>query len=235
MAKRTVITAGEVFNNLIVLEEVHSQSARKFKLQCICGNITEVFLNNLVRGHTKSCGCLAAKTYGDSSRTHGMTKTGEYKSWQEMKSRCYNAKHLWFDYYGGRGISVYKPWIDNFKEFLNYIGYKPDGGKWSIERLDVDGNYEPGNVVWASTSQQNRNRRKFRNNTTGYTGVTRRERNGIVRFIAIWIDLDGNEKSKSFSEKKYGSKAFDLAVEYRKAAISKINSEGAGYTEKHGV
>lgn len=231
---RREINIGEKFNHLTVIEEIQNLNNRKFKVQCDCGNITEVFLSNLTRNHTTSCGCVSAKTASIRASTHRMTKTSEYKSWQEMKNRCTNTQHKFYDIYGGRGITIYKPWLDSFQNFIEYIGLKPSGRRWSIERIDVDGNYEPGNVVWANSSQQNRNRRKFRNNTSGTTGVAIREHGGNIRFIAFWIDLNNIQHTKSFSVNKHGDKAEQMAVDYRLQMIKKLNLQEAGYSEKHG-
>lgn len=88
---------------------------------------------------------------------HGLYGTGEYKSWSEMIQRCRNENNHAYSKYGGRGISVYEPWIYSFTEFYNYIGPKPSPVH-SIDRIDNDGNYEPGNVRWATKATQSGNR-----------------------------------------------------------------------------
>lgn len=85
-----------------------------------------------------------------------------YKSWVSMKQRCYNQHDTHYPNYGGRGISVCDEWVNNFLEFRNHVGPKPD--KCTLDRIDVDGNYEPGNVRWANSHVQNSNTR--RNNAT---------------------------------------------------------------------
>ncbi len=234
MTKRREISVGDKFNYLTIIEEICNVSQRKFKVQCDCGKVTEVFLGNITRNHTTSCGCQASKFASIRAKTHGMSKTSSYRSWQEMKNRCTNPQQECYDIYGGRGITVYKPWLDSFQAFLEHIGPKPAGRRWSIERVDVDGNYEPGNVVWANSDQQNRNRRKFRNNTSGTTGVSTRDYKGNIRFTAFWRDLNGKEHSKSFSTNRYGDKAEQMAIEYRLQRIEELNAQAAGYSEKHG-
>lgn len=162
-----------------------------------------------------------------------MTKTRVYKSWTGMRYRCSPENEERFPLYSGRGITVHPSWDNSFEEFYEYIGDPPDDRRWSIERIDNDGNYEPGNITWALPHKQNRNRTIFRNNPTGVTGITQRIRNGIVRWIARWYDLNGKSCSKSFLESKYDN-AFDEACNYRLEMINLLISEGAEYSDKHG-
>lgn len=130
-------------------------------------------------------------------------------------------------YYSDKGIKVYKEWF-NFELFLNYIGPMPDSKRWSIDRIDPNGNYEPGNVRWALSTTQNRNRNMFANNTSGDTGVTMRERNGNIRWIARWYDLCGKNCSKSFLNTKYEYPKLE-AINYRLQMIEALNRQGADY------
>jgi hypothetical protein len=93
------------------------------------------------------------------SGTHRMTKSLEWNTWSSMKSRCLNQNSDAYPDYGGRGIAIHGPWIKSFEAFLAYMGPRP-GAAYSIDRIDNDGNYEPGNVRWATRSQQNANQRK---------------------------------------------------------------------------
>lgn len=104
--------------------------------------------HNIIHGHTK----------------RNSKSTPEYRSWCSMKARCFNEKNRAYPSYGGRGISVCDEWKNDFLAFFNYVGKKPDD-KHSIDRIDNNGNYEPGNVRWASAKTQNGNRRPlpFRN------------------------------------------------------------------------
>jgi hypothetical protein len=90
--------------------------------------------------------------------THGMTYTAEYRIWGAMKTRCYNPNHVGYARYGGRGIKVCRRWRQSFMAFYRDMGPRPSNGH-SLDRLDPDGDYEPGNVRWATWKQQGENKR----------------------------------------------------------------------------
>ena len=96
-------------------------------------------------------------------------KQPEYKSWLAMKQRCLNPNHMAYKRYGDRGITVYKEWIDSFDAFYEYMGKRPDRS-YSLDRIDNDGNYEPGNVRWANRSVQSINRQSVKSKS-GIRGV----------------------------------------------------------------
>lgn len=89
---------------------------------------------------------------------HGRSQTPEYRCWQQLKARCLNLNHRAYPNYGGRGITVHPDWVNDFEAFLAYVGPRPSS-KHSLDRVDVDGNYEPGNVRWATWRTQAKNRR----------------------------------------------------------------------------
>lgn len=99
--------------------------------------------------------------------------TVEHRAWVGMRRRCYYPKHTSYKYYGARGVEVSPRWLgeNGFRNFLADVGHRP-AGKTSLDRIDNDGNYEPGNVRWADQTEQNLNRRLMKNNTSGCTGVS---------------------------------------------------------------
>lgn len=102
---------------------------------------------------------------------HGLKHTKEYSLWLNMKQRCYNKNYYKYENWGGRGIKVYSKWVNDSESFIQYIKTLENYGDYSLDRIDNDGNYEPGNLRWCSGKTQNSNKRKPNNNTSGYTGI----------------------------------------------------------------
>ncbi len=100
-----------------------------------------------------------------------MTQSTEYQSWSGMKRRCINKTNHAYSRYGGRGINICDRWITSFENFYSDMGHKPEG--YSIERINNDGNYEPDNCKWATPAEQSKNKRMYKNNKSGATGVTK--------------------------------------------------------------
>jgi hypothetical protein len=104
------------------------------------------------------CRICAAKSAGLKNKTHGMRNSSEYRIWGGIKTRCTNKNSPDYDRYGGRGVTMCDEWLGNFEAFLNHLGPRPSK-QHSIDRIDNDKGYEPGNVRWATTKEQARNRR----------------------------------------------------------------------------
>lgn len=129
--------------------------------RCQCGNTTEVDGNKLRNGHTQSCGCLQKERTSAHRKTHGMSHTATYQVWCGMIKRCENPRSKGFSNYGGRGIKVCERWRNSFEAFLKDMGPRPSS-RHSIDRINSDGDYEPGNCRWATAKQQARNLRTNR-------------------------------------------------------------------------
>jgi len=133
------------------------QKYRMVVMECFCTRRFITRLSSIRNGKTISCGCTRRDGLLKIITTHNMSKSSEYASWEAMKSRCLNSNNIFYHNYGGRGITVCKEWLD-FKKFYIDMGNKPDS-TYSIDRVDVNGNYELSNCRWASKNIQDRNKR----------------------------------------------------------------------------
>lgn len=166
---------GQAFGRLTVIERSGSFGCGKgrgqaiWRCSCECGGEVSVRRDHLVSGNTRSCGCLM----------HGISNTAEYQSWAHMRRRCGNPRNNSFHNYGGRGITVCERW-QVFENFLADMGARPSA-LHSIDRIDVNGNYEPGNCRWATAVEQNSNTRRSHFITA----------NGLTKTLAEWSRSSG--------------------------------------------
>lgn len=144
--------------------------------------------------------------------------TPEYNSWTNMKQRCLNPNSKAYKYYGGRGITIHPEWVNDFKAFYAYVGDKPSPSH-SIDRINNDGNYEPGNVRWATKREQVSNRRALQEHTTGIKGVTKCRDGYAVRLYVGDIDI-----YIGFSLDINVAKSMHLAATRTFEALEKIQS-----------
>lgn len=161
MTLRRDIAIGTKFNRLIVLSiPVIHKGHRMYICQCDCDKIVIVRGSALLTKNTLSCGCLNNELVADlgiNTKTHGYTGTPEYWAYKHMIDRCYNIKTSNYKNYGGRGIVVCERWLQSFDNFIADMGDKPTK-KHSLDRVNNDGNYRPGNCRWALLDVQAANK-----------------------------------------------------------------------------
>ena len=148
---------GMTFGKLHVIRPACKDHRGEYKwlCECECGNKSIVYGSHLRNGDTVSCGCVMRTA----KKTHGESKTRLYRIWQHMRGRCTNPNSDNFKYYGGRGITICTEWNDFevFREWALSNGYQEP---LTIDRIDVNGNYDPSNCRWVTQTEQNKNTRK---------------------------------------------------------------------------
>ena len=178
---------GRRYGRLTVIERACREDKRRvyWVCRCDCGNYSFVSGDDLKSGNTKSCGCLnSEKLKAGINVKHGMCYTPLNGVWRAMKRRCYYKKDSRYENYGGRGITVCDEWKDDFQAFYNWAmtnGYREG---LSIDRIDVNGNYEPVNCRWATDKEQANNTRS--NHFLTYNGET--------HTISEWAEIVGMKR-----------------------------------------
>jgi len=201
---------GQQFGRLTVLQDA-GRTARNSVIwlcQCECGEIIKTGTSKLRSGHTRSCGCLGREqalsrldAFHKTSKVHGEThanRTKEYKAWGSMKERCLNPLHPSYARYGGRGIKICGRWVNDYLAFLNDMGRsKPSE---SLDRIDVNGNYEPSNCRWVDSKVQGRNKTNTKYMSIGgikYKAIDVANTLGVDRnLIYTFLKIDALIKEK---------------------------------------
>lgn len=175
---------GQKFGRLTVIERAedyispNGKKTPQWKCKCECGNVKIVVGNILKRGLTQSCGCLQKEIAKNLCLKHGLKHERIYEIWQAMKKRCYYINHVQYKDYGGRGIRVCNEWTDKENGFTNFYNWSINNGydknkdrkSCTLDRIDVNGNYEPYNCRWATSKEQANN--KQNNHYITYKGKT---------------------------------------------------------------
>lgn len=203
------------FGQLVVL----SQAGRNkyghlvWLCQCDCGNRKIVDGQHLRHGNTRSCGCMESlnrKNFGTRSiRTHEASETPLYKAWMRMKVRCNNQNSDHWNDYGGRGISVCAEWNHSFEAFQKWAlenGWRQD---LTLDRIDVNGNYEPSNCRWITNAEQQCNKR----NNRWYTF------NGKTQLIPAWAKEFGVTDSMIRSRIQKGANPVEVLRMYHERSM----------------
>src|ERR1017187_3348971 len=170
---------GEHFGRLTVLRRVDAHRGRTAWLcQCSCptGELVVVTSHELRCGDTRSCGCIKTEQTRAMSTKHGMANTPEHGAWSGIKRRCYDIQRKDYKYYGGRGVAMCDKWLHDFKAFFLDVGPRPSA-LHSIDRIDNNGNYEPGNVKWSTQTEQMANQGQRKNGIPDEI---------VLKIIALW-------------------------------------------------
>lgn len=199
---------GKRFGRLVVVKRIGTNQKNRqyiWLCKCDCGNYKETVTSYLTSGDTSSCGCYRKESelrnlsrFWGKPKTHGLSKTRIYTIWADMKDRCYNKNNSYYKHYGLRGIKVCDEWKNSFEEFNKWAKENNYTDKLTIDRIDVNGNYEPNNCRWATAKEQANNRRNSKK-----------------------ITLFGETKTAYEFEKIYGIKAYLLYSRYKKGYSDK--------------
>ena len=150
---------GDKFGRLTFLGLAHRNERRVWywNVSCDCGKQKVVIGSHVRRGIVRSCGCLRDEVASDNFKTHGKSGTKVHKTWKAIRQRCHNPKNPAYDRYGGRGIFVCPEWLDSFDIFFSHVG-EPPSADHSLDRIDNEKGYQPGNVRWATWLEQGNNK-----------------------------------------------------------------------------
>lgn len=190
-------------------------------VRCDCGTVFSALAGNLKNGRTKTCGCVSP------TRTHGMSRTREYRIWRQMKNRCQNPKANGYERYGAVGITVCKEWDNSFEQFFADMG-KPPSSKHSIDRIDGSKGYSPENCRWATPLEQMQNISTNRNITF----------NGRTMSVAAWARKIGVSESCLYNrlhigmpiEKALTKKQYPWRTKFTHEGVTKPVSEWCAET-----
>lgn len=199
------IENGDVFGLWVVLN-IHGKASKYGRYciaECKCGTVKEVRIDSLISGKSKSCGCQLSSLAKTAFTTHNQSHSRLYSIFNGMKQRCYNKNHNSYHNYGARGIIICEEWLNNFGKFYTWAinnGYKDD---LTIDRIDVDRNYEPDNCQWITLQEQQLNK-----NNTVYVEY----QGNNISLIKLLSDLGRLEDKKIITERIRNGIPVDIAI-----------------------
>lgn len=193
---RKPVSIGERFGRLEVLCQIGTKKngAKIYRCKCDCGNTKDAVGAELRRGSVRSCGCLFREVQLKTVTKHGHSRTALYKTWKDMKRRCENETRKEYRNYGGRGITVCDEWKHDFQAFHDWAMANGYSDELTIDRINVNGNYEPSNCRWATQKMQSNNKR---------TSVFL-EKDGETHTVAEWAEILGISPQTIYSRLKRG-------------------------------
>lgn len=236
--KHPQVLAGAKYGRLTTIERNAGSGSARWSCICECGNLTSVLAEDLKTGNTKSCGCykrdVTVKRNTEIMTKHGLSEHPLYKIWNEMVRRCHNPQSTSYSYYGARGISVCEEWRDDVAAFINWAEKESNWKEGlTIERIDVNGNYEPSNVTWDTFYIQAINTRVGSNNKSGYRGVgfvksSKQWRARITHLdkqhqLGLFDNIDEAVEARQLGEIQYFKRLTPGAVPISQRVINELN------------
>lgn len=205
---------GQKFGRLTVVKRAENKGREvRWVCECECGNYCIVLRSSLKTGQTRSCGCLKSENSRNMLISHGMAGTRLYKIWTNMKRRCYSPKSQRYKNYGAKGIRVCNEWKNNFDNFAKWAYENGYTENLTIDRIDINKNYEPSNCRWATWKEQGQN-------TSRTHWITY---NGETHSMSEWADiLNINYKAlaRRITQSKWSiEKAFTTPIAQKKGVI----------------